>query len=130
VTFSWKDYADDHQIKEMRLSSEEFLRRFLLHVLPKGFVRIRHYGLLASVNVASKLEQCRRLLKQEAKPAPQRKSWVERVLEWTGQDPRRCPRCQGWLRRQSLSKPASPCPPEPVAASCGAGCHPGEADSS
>jgi hypothetical protein len=46
----------------MRLEVDEFIRRFLLHVLPKGFVRIRHYGLLASINVAGKLEQCRRLL--------------------------------------------------------------------
>jgi hypothetical protein len=77
-------------LKVMRLSAEEFLRRFLLHVLPKGFVRIRHYGLLASVNVATKLARCRQLLGQEAKlPPPSCKSWIDRVLEWTGQDPMR-----------------------------------------
>src|SRR5215470_11054748 len=51
VSFRWKDYADRHRTKVMTVSAEEFLRRVLLHVLPKGFVRIRHYGLLASVNV-------------------------------------------------------------------------------
>jgi len=51
--------AHGQQTKVMRLTTDEFLRRFLLHVLPKGFVRIRHYGLLASVNVSTKLERCR-----------------------------------------------------------------------
>lgn len=122
VTFQWKDYADGYKIKEMRLSAEEFLRRFLLHVLPKGFVRIRHYGLLASINVATKLALCRRLLGQEAQPAPRCKSWVERVLEWTGQDPRRCPQCQGWLQRRPLPKPVPPDPPVPAVATPTAGC--------
>ena len=117
VAFLWKDYADDSKIKVMRLSAEEFLRRFLLHVLPKGFVRIRHYGLLASVNVATKLERCRQLLErpQETKIPP--KTWVERVLEWTGQDPLRCPHCQGPLQRSMITHglPPQDCssPPTP-----------------
>ena len=48
VTFRYKDYADDHRQKTMTLDAEEFLRRFVQHVLPKGFVKIRHYGLLAN----------------------------------------------------------------------------------
>lgn len=62
VTFRYKDYADDHQQKTMTLSAEEFLRRFVQHVLPRGFVKIRHYGLLANRQRADKLHQCRRLL--------------------------------------------------------------------
>jgi hypothetical protein len=62
VLFRWKDYADDHRIKVMRLTADEFIRRFLLHVLPKRFVRIRHYGLLAGRNVGTKLARCRQLL--------------------------------------------------------------------
>ena len=105
VAFQWKDYADHQQTKIMTVSAEEFLRRFLLHVLPKGFVRIRHFGLLASVNVATKLQRCHQLLGQEAPPVPQPpKSWIDRVLEWTGQDPRRCPHCQGILERRPLAK--------------------------
>jgi hypothetical protein len=110
VTFHWKDYADGHTTKLMSLSAEEFLRRFLMHVLPKGFVRIRHYGLLASINVPTKLPRCRRLLGQEVKSTPPSvKSWIDRILEWTGQNPMRCPHCQGLLERRALAKsPASP----------------------
>jgi Putative transposase/Transposase zinc-binding domain len=62
VTFRFKDYADDQRQKTMTLSGEEFLRRFVQHVLPRGFVKIRHYGLLANRQRADKLRQCRRLL--------------------------------------------------------------------
>jgi hypothetical protein len=62
VTFRYKDYADDHRQKTMTMSAEEFLRRFLLHVLPRGFVKIRHYGLLANRRREANLKCCRRLL--------------------------------------------------------------------
>jgi Putative transposase/Transposase zinc-binding domain len=62
VTFRYKDYADDHQQKTLTLDAVEFLRRFLQHVLPRGFMKIRHYGLLASRHRADKLKECRRLL--------------------------------------------------------------------
>jgi hypothetical protein len=62
VTFRYKDYADAHRQKTMTLSSEEFLRRFVQHVLPKGFLKIRHYGLLASRHRAEKLKRSRQLL--------------------------------------------------------------------
>ena len=105
VSFRWKDYSDNHRTKVMTVSAEEFIRRLLLHVLPKGFVRIRHFGLLASVNVATKLQRCRQLLGQETPSGPQpAKCWVDRVLEWTGQDPRRCPHCHGFLERRPLLK--------------------------
>jgi len=48
VRFRWRDYADGDRIKLMELDIDEFLRRFLLHVVPDGFVRIRHFGLLAN----------------------------------------------------------------------------------
>jgi hypothetical protein len=62
VTFGYKDYADEHRSKTMTLSAHEFLRRFLQHVLPKGFVKIRHYGLLANRRREELLTVCRRLL--------------------------------------------------------------------
>ena len=62
VTFTWKDYSDDSRIKQMTLSSAEFMRRFLLHVLPDGFQRIRHYGFLANGNRQAKLARIRELL--------------------------------------------------------------------
>ena len=48
VRFRWRDYADGDKAKVMRLDADEFIRRFLLHVLPRGFTRLRHYGLLAN----------------------------------------------------------------------------------
>ena len=62
VAFRYKDYADGHHHKTMSLSGEEFLRRFVQHVLPKGFVKTRHYGLLANRQREERLQVCRRLL--------------------------------------------------------------------
>jgi hypothetical protein len=85
VTFRWKDYAHGNKKRKMTLTACEFLRRFFLHVLPKGFVRIRHFGFLANRQRKDLLETCRRLL---AAPA---------VSTLTGTDPRAevvtCPVC-------------------------------------
>jgi len=62
VTFRYKDYRDGSQQKTMTLSANEFIRRFLLHVLPEGFHRIRYYGFLGNRSRKEKLEQCRQLL--------------------------------------------------------------------
>ncbi len=62
VTFSWKDYRTGNQLKSMTLEASEFIRRFLLHVLPNSFVRIRHFGLLANRHRTKNLELCRKLL--------------------------------------------------------------------
>ena len=62
VTFRYRDYADSRKEKLLTLSAEEFLRRFVTHVLPKGFMKIRHYGLLASRQREERLRQSRRLL--------------------------------------------------------------------
>jgi hypothetical protein len=108
VTFAWKDYADEGKTKRMCLNAEEFIRRFLLHVLPPRFVRIRHYGLLAGRNVPTKLARCRELLGETPATSSARetrlRTWLERVLEWTGQDPRVCPHCQGPLTRRPLTE--------------------------
>jgi hypothetical protein len=65
VTFRYKDYADDHRLKAITLSADEFLRRFVQHVLPKGFVKVRHYGLLANRSREERLALCQRLLLME-----------------------------------------------------------------
>jgi len=62
VTFGYKDYSDASKWKAMTIEADEFIRRFLLHVLPKRFTRIRHYGIMAPCNVKTKLERCRELL--------------------------------------------------------------------
>ena len=56
VRFRWKDYAHGNRLKTMTLAADEFLRRFLLHVLPGGFVRIRHFGFLANRTRTAKLD--------------------------------------------------------------------------
>jgi Putative transposase/Transposase zinc-binding domain len=102
VSFRWKDYADEHRTKVMRLTADEFIRRFLLHVLPKRFVRIRHYGLLAGRNVATQLARCRQLLGVPEVEPPVERTWLDRLREWTGQDLSCCPYCQRPLTRQPL----------------------------
>jgi hypothetical protein len=91
VTFSYKDYRRGGQRKELTLSRAEFVRRFLQHTLPRGFVRVRHYGLLANRGRQQKLRQCRRLL-WRAGLRPERPAAVER--EPTAREgPRRCGVC-------------------------------------
>ena len=72
VTFRWKDYRAEGRTrhKTMTLTAEEFMRRFLLHVLPSGFHRIRHYGLLANARRKKNVETARALLQGPAPPAP------------------------------------------------------------
>jgi len=103
VTFKWRDYKDDNKQKEMRLSADEFIRRFLIHVLPTGFTRIRHYGLLSPRNKATKLKQCKRLTDTKQKTMPTSKlSAVEFLQQITGRDVTLCPCCKvGHLSRAS-----------------------------
>lgn len=68
VTFQWRDYAHGHQTRTMTLEADEFLRRFLLHVLPASFVRIRYFGLLANRQRAQLLNLCRSHLQCTATP--------------------------------------------------------------
>ena len=70
VTITWKDYADGCQRKEMTLEAVEFVRRFALHIMPKGLVRIRQYGLLAHRDRGERLALCRSLLAASAGPSP------------------------------------------------------------
>jgi hypothetical protein len=94
VSFRWKDYAAGGVMKVCQLPAEEFLRRFLQHVLPAGYVRIRHYGLLASRERERKLKRCRELLKAaEVARAERRETSAELLLRITGQDVSRCERC-------------------------------------
>jgi putative transposase/transposase-like zinc-binding protein len=92
VTFGYKDYADAAKPKVMTLECVEFLRRWVTHVLPRGFVKIRHYGLLANRHRAAKLAACRRLLWASGLVP------VARVAEPDAR-PDPCPVCgaEGWL---------------------------------
>jgi hypothetical protein len=108
VTFRYKDYKHEQQQKVMTLSADEFLRRFLLHVLPDGFQRIRHYGLLANRHRAENLARCRELLAVPI-PIPQPElDYRERCRQLSGQDPLQCPQCKtGQMVRIAIVLPAS-----------------------
>jgi predicted Zn-ribbon and HTH transcriptional regulator len=93
VRFHYRDRKDGDQRKIAALPADEFLRRFLRHVLPKGFLRIRHYGLLANRRKGELLSRCRAHL-GVARPAPMpEKTTAEWILQLTGIDVTRCPQC-------------------------------------
>ena len=93
VGFRWKDYADHDRVKVMTLDADEFLRRFLLHVVPRGFMRIRHFGLLANCTRRTTLTQCRALLGQPQPEDAPPESVVVLLHRLTGVDLARCPVC-------------------------------------
>jgi hypothetical protein len=89
VTFRWKDYAHGNKKRNMTLSSQEFLRRFLLHVLPRGFVRIRSFGFLANRRRTLLLPLCQRLLADY--PTPHTPAVI--ISSPTQPSCFRCPKC-------------------------------------
>ncbi len=95
VTFSFRDRKDKDRLKSMTLDAEKFIRRFLLHVLPEGFVRVRHFGFLANRAKKQSLSRCRQLLGlNPTLPEIPKKSPQDLMLELTGIDLTRCPRCK------------------------------------
>jgi hypothetical protein len=96
VTFRWRDYRAGSAVKEMTLDASEFIRRFLLHVLPGRLCKIRYYGILSNRNRKKMLAQCKRLLGVPHMDGPspaEPKQWQELLLELTGVDVRICPQC-------------------------------------
>ena len=96
VTFHWRDYSDGNHEKIMTLDAEEFIRRFLLHVLPGRYVKIRHFGLLANRRRKYHIALCRLLLgsdKTETVNAENR-TWQELLLQVAGVDVTTCPVCR------------------------------------
>jgi hypothetical protein len=112
VSFQYKDYADRQQTKVMKLTSSEFIRRFLMHTLPNSFVRIRYYGFLANRDRRQRLDQCRRLL---GAPNPLTQTAVE--VKASAEDspcpsPTTCPVCKHHSLVIIDVVPAiAPCPP-------------------
>jgi len=96
VSFRYKDYSDDQQSKVLSLSGSEFIRRFLMHTLPSGFVRIRYYGFLANRYRNERLEQCRRLLGVTSEATPVIEE-TQTPLENSDppSSPKTCPACGG-----------------------------------
>lgn len=109
VTFTYKDYKTGVHKQTMTLDAHEFMRRFLLHVLPNGFQRIRYYGFLANCHRTQKLAQCRLLLKAPEKAQTQEAQTPDRrtlLQVLTGIDPCQCPQChEGHLKQIGILPP-------------------------
>ena len=108
VTFRWRDYAHCNKQRLMTVSADEFIRRFLVHVLPKGFVRIRHFGFMANYQRSSSLGLCRQLLGMAIALPPT--EIAQSASSWI------CPRCGGVMKVlerltaiQMMSKLVSKC---------------------
>jgi Putative transposase/Transposase zinc-binding domain len=113
VTFRYKDYAHGHRWRRMTLTAHEFLRRFMLHVLPRGFVRIRSFGFLANRVRDEQLARCRQLL-GSTEPAVAAAPGETASPSVPGDDRRRCPHCgQGVL--ELISRTLRPRVPDLVA---------------
>ncbi len=108
VSFRWRDYADNNKSKVMTVDAGEFIRRFLLHVLPDRFVKIRHYGILGNRCRKKKLAVCRKLLSCTRKENDKTKeTWQEALLRFTGVDVTKCPVCkEGRMRTREILRPA------------------------
>lgn len=108
VHFTYRDRVDGDRKKTASLSVETFIGRFLLHVLPCGFMRIRHYGFLANRAKQSRLAQCRQQLQASAPEPTPPKTVADWMLELTGVDITRCPHCGAPLETKELA----PQPPQ------------------
>jgi hypothetical protein len=111
VSFCYKDYRHEAQQKTMTLQAEEFIRRFLLHVLPEGFQRIRYYGFLANPYRQQKLARCRDLLgTSQPEPAASKvnKDYRDRYEELTGSSLWQCPVCHQGRMLMMVILPRSP----------------------
>jgi hypothetical protein len=116
VTIRYRDSKDNDKIKFMTLDAFEFIRRFLLHILPDGFMKIRHYGILSNRNKKDKLLLCKVLLGAPAKDSEcgdERETWEDLLFRITGIDPRICPYCgKGkMVLREKLNPRRGGCPP-------------------
>jgi hypothetical protein len=117
VQFKWRDYRDHNRSKLMTLSADEFLRRFLLHVLPPGFQRLRYYGFMANRHRREKLARCRMLLGMTSAPTastvpPSIPGYRERHEALTGRSLIQCPACRtGQMRTVAHFRPSVRAPP-------------------
>jgi hypothetical protein len=99
VRSRWKDYRQGDQVKTMTLTADEFIRRFLLHVLPNGLRRIRYYGFMGNRHRKERLAVCRRLLGMQVAEhhttgSLPKTDYLDRYEELTGRSLRQCPQCR------------------------------------
>ena len=116
VRFRYKDYAHGNRRKVLALEAAEFIRRFLLHVLPAGFMRIRHYGILANRAKAEKLPQARSALDYRSAPLPSEPESIEAFwLRVAHLDIHLCPHCKTarMVAIGPIRVPSARAPPQP-----------------
>ena len=116
VSFKYRDRNDNDKIKYLSLDAFEFIRRFLFHVLPDGFMKIRHYGILSNRNKKDKLLLCQEFLGASEKGGEsfdEKESCEDLLFRITSVDPRICPYCgKGkMVRKETLQPKRSRCPP-------------------
>lgn len=115
VVFKWRDYSDNNKEKFMTVTVQEFIRRFLMHILPSKFVKIRHYGILSNRSHESKLKKCRMLLGISTileKKTLTKLSTAELLFKLTGVDINICPCCKGKMVRKHKIEPKIYDPPD------------------
>lgn len=109
VTFSYRDRSDDNKVRYFTVKAGEFIRRFLLHVLPKSYVRIRHFGFLANKCKKKNLANCRKALRCEFEPSePVKMNARAMLLYLTGEDLNKCPHCKTGTMYISMELPKIP----------------------
>jgi len=102
VHFNWKDYKDNSKVKEMALDVNEFLRRYFLHVLPSGFIKIRYFGIWANINKKTKLVLCQKITKCFYRAKKSKLSKLELLMKVTKNKAFLCPCCgENKLKRMS-----------------------------
>jgi len=95
ITFEYRDRSRDNEVREMSLSANEFIRRFLLHVLPPGFMKIRYFGFLSNNNKKQTIPLLRKLIDPNAKlPEKTEETIIEMIFRLTGEDITCCPECK------------------------------------
>ena len=114
VTFTWRDYKNEGLLKEITLRAQEFIRRFLLHIFPRGFTHIRYYGLFANPQRTKNIRRCRvalNAIEPISNTDLNKNHWSDLILALTGKDPLECPKChRGRLITISTFLPGDPTP--------------------
>lgn len=106
VVFKYRDRANDNELKTKTVSANEFIRRFLLHVLPKGFMKIRYFGFLSNKNKGEAIELIRRLIDPDMKwPEAEKETVIEMLCRLTGEDITLCPECKKGRMRTTQRLP-------------------------
>ena len=107
VTFRWRDYKDSSKCKLMTVSADEFIRRFIIHILPSGFMKIRHYGFLGNRNKTTKLNLCKHLTNTPIL-LKEKISTLQLIKKITGRDFSKCPHCGSDKLNRCTLFPKSP----------------------